>query len=120
MTACATTATATIVTSTSPNVSETSCAVAARSSCGEALKPDGVQQRRQEDEEDRLGRELDGGQAGHEPDRHAADDEHDRIRDRDEIGEPDEHRRREQDRDEELDVAHGERKSTSASATFGR
>ncbi len=40
MAACATTATAAIVTSTRANVSDTSWAVAARSSCGDALKPD--------------------------------------------------------------------------------
>ncbi len=38
--ACATTATATIVTSTSRKLSETSCAAALRSSCGDAAKPD--------------------------------------------------------------------------------
>jgi hypothetical protein len=71
---------------------------------GEARR---MQQRRQEHEKHRLRLELDVRQSGDEPDRHAADDEHDRIRDRDEVREADEHRGGEEHRDEKLDVAHG-------------
>jgi len=81
-----------------------------------------VQQRRQEDEEDGLRREADVGQARDEADRDAADDEHDRIGNRHEVGEAHEHRRGEQDRDEELDVAHDAAQSTNglASTSSGR
>jgi hypothetical protein len=72
-----------------------------------------MQQRRQEQQKDGLRLELDVRQARRQADRHAADDEDDRIRDRDEIGETNENRGGEEDRDEELDVAHGKPKSTS-------
>ena len=66
----------------------------------------GEDQRRQEDEEDRVGVELDGRQAGDEGDREAADDEHDRRRHLAELGKPDQQRRRQHQDQDRLDVVH--------------
>ena len=64
----------------------------------------GVDQRRQEDEEDRVGVEFDLGQARDQGDREAAEDEHDRRRDLAEVGEADQQRRRQQQDEDRLDV----------------
>ena len=63
-------------------------------------------QRRQEDEEDRVGVEFDRRQAGDEGDRQAADDQHDRRRHLAELGKPHQQRRRQHQDQDRLDVIH--------------
>ena len=66
----------------------------------------GVDQRRQEDEEDRVRLQFDARQAGDEGDREAAEDEDDRRRDLAEVGEADEQGRGEDEDEDRLDVVH--------------
>ncbi len=65
-----------------------------------------VDQRRQEDEEDRVRVEFDLGQAGDEGDRQAADDEHDRGGDLAVVGDADQQRRGQDQDQDRLDVVH--------------
>ena len=65
-----------------------------------------VDERREEDEEREVGVERDAGQAGHEPDERAADDEHDRRRDADPPGDAREHGDGPEQADEDLRGAH--------------
>jgi hypothetical protein len=66
-----------------------------------------VQQRRQEHEEHDVGLERDVRERGDQPDRQAADDQHDRVRDRGEVGQAHERGGGQQQDDEELEVAQG-------------
>lgn len=74
--------------------------------CGEASKPADCSSGGR-NETDHLRHEFDPRQARHETDRDAPDDEHDRVRNPDQVGKTNEHRRGEQHRDEELDVRYG-------------
>ena len=73
---------------------------------GEDSHAGGVQERRQEDEEDHVGRDLDLRDPGQVADAHAGEHEQDRVRDPKRAGQPDGPGGDREQREQELDVVH--------------
>ena len=107
----ATAATTTIVTSTRPIESSASGAISALSSRGDEFQPAACSSGGRKTRKTTSGSSSRSGQPGDQADREPADHQHDRVRHGDEVGQPDEHRGRGEQEDDELDVGHARRNS---------
>ena len=112
---CAATATTAIVTSTSASASSPSARLSARSSRGEEYQPADSSSGGTNTSSTTCGVELDrAGCPGMNASAEPAEHEHDRVRDADVVGGAHEQHGGEQQREEELEVAHGARESRIA------
>ena len=111
---CAATATAPVVTSTSASASAPSARLSARSSRGDEYQPADSSSGGMKTSRTTWASSSMSGIPGHEGQAEPAEHEHDRIRQPDEIGGPHEQDGPEEQREEDLEFAHGGRESRIA------